>query len=226
MIFTARSVPGNGLYRPQPTIFESKDGKTVAVITNWGNATRSSLISEKIESVLTPQLFDPDKTQAVRKILSASGSIELKLGEALRSANDELYKRENEKIWKTVIEVTVIHLESGVLYWAQAGMPHLLMSTNISAGRGAEFLTVSPDASAIFSQPIPLPTSGLGLDRIPNINSGSVPVKKGIKLAFLSIPGKALPVLSQTEFQVDHLIESFSAIYPDQPSWIAVTEVS
>ncbi len=226
MKIDSRIISGSDLFRPQPTVFQSEDGNTIGVITNWGGAAATQIVTEKIKSALAPKFFDPDETQVKRTSNKKKEyPIEWKLAEALRLANEELFRVENEKLWKTVIEATVIHVDRSVLYWAQAGVPHLLISSNTATGSEAQFLSVSVDPSFVFNQPSPLPMSGLGLDLFPNVNSGSVVVRPGLKIALLSVAGRALPLLSQTPFSVNDFADAISFSFPQQPAWVAVTEV-
>jgi hypothetical protein len=217
MNLQSRSLP-SAVFRPQPTVYQSEDGKTLAVITNWGDADATALVVDKVKSALSPILIDSEETRIAKGPAQKGAPIEIKLSEAVRAANNEIYKKENISAWKTVVEVTVLHVSNGIVFWAQAGTPHLLKASSSST----EFLSVSADSTPL-SMP-PLPTMGIGLDEFPNISSGSAPIQHGARLALISISGSALPALSQSPLSMEHILQSISAIQPNPPAWIGLID--
>ena len=224
MKFQFRALPSNESFRPQPTVFQSEDGKTLAIITNWGASAATEIVVQRIKAALSPVMADSDETRILASAVRKDPPVENKLAEAIRSANDDIYKAENASQWTTVVEVTVLHVQNGTVFWAQAGLPHLLMRT----AEQVEFLSVSADpftpASAALSAS-PLPMAGVGLDEFPNVNSGSGVVNEGSRLALLSLPGSLLPMLGQSDLSIDGILAGTSNLTPAQPLWVGVIEL-
>jgi hypothetical protein len=224
MKFQFRVLPSSGSFRPQPTVYQSEDGKTLAIVTNWGAAAATEIVIQRIKAALSPVIADSDETRILASAVKKDPPLENKLAEAIRSANDDIYKAENASQWKTVVEVTVLHLQNGAIFWAQAGLPHVLMRT----AEQVEFLSVSADpftsASAALTTS-PLPMAGIGLDEFPNVNSGSALAAEGSHLALLSLPGSLLSMLGKSDLSIDGILASISNLNPAQPLWVGVIEV-
>jgi len=222
-----RAAPGTGMLRPQPTIFQSEDLKTLAVITNWGAPSATQKVIESVKDLFAAEVVDLDKTQVRNPSAKVAVElpIEFQLAEAIRSANESIYRSENENKVNTVLEVAILYQSQGVLYWARAGLPHILLGTkNEEIGR-FEPLSVCAEVVVSFKEPIPLPTMGIGLDLFPNIQCGSVSVNSEMRLTLISAPAQLLPNMGQVVHSLEGISQCITSCFPQQPFWIGTAEL-
>lgn len=217
MDLESRSYNPGQIFRPRPYILSRPESQLLILATSWttqGEAEKAArLILEQVE-----QTEGTDATSIVSKDApnAEAGS---KLKSALQVTSQFIYKQENLKQARLLIEALVIQRQGQLISWAQVGQPNLYL---IRKGRVAP-LAVGSDLSVFDPALPPLAMAGLGLTQQTNVQTGSARMLAGDQLLFLAQSFEsAWPRWSENpsfEALAQSLIESQS----DLPFWCGLT---
>ena len=216
--FESRSLSSTHGLRPAPLVHTTEDKQIHIIITNWGsNELNEKIIEAILQSTNSPNL-DLDVTQQRNVSTQAQNSPHLALAKGISDANAAILKAENLWKWKTVAEVLVLQFKNNIMYWAQAGQPQVF----IRSSRGVEPVCYTPDSSANFQQPAPLPLNGIGLEESATINSGSLVFTSAEELLLLSSVYAPAGLYLSMSFDLAQTLDLISQNIPNTPAWVGL----
>lgn len=173
----SRSYNPGPVFRPKPFILERPESNLIIVTTSWGHQGEdekaAKMILEKIE-----QSGNEDMTGMHDR---SNTDIE-RLRRSLLETGQTIYKQDNSKQLRLLIEALVVQIDGNSVIWAQTGQPNLYL---LRKGRLAP-LVVQPDHSIRNPGLAPLPSVGLGLDAQTPVQAGAAAWMKDDELMFLA----------------------------------------
>jgi hypothetical protein len=218
-----KSLPASNGFRPRPLVKQTADGKTVIAVTSWGSAEIAQKVVDStlllLEKSAAPA-FDPDATRVGIAVASEPepSTLEKKFVETIKGVNEELLKNENNGQWQAVVELVIIGVDQYQIYWAQAGQPQIFYKNSA----GVQPICYTPDPSSVFQQRTPLPMFGIGLEKNPTVQSGSLPIEKTAEILLLSSPQAPAGIYLTHTFDINAILDLLSQNFPESPAWAAV----
>lgn len=214
-----RSYTDGSTFRPKPVVVEKPELGLIIVATAWGpieSATRTiEIILEQFELLSREDMTTP--FESIPSISSAAN----RLRTGVLMANAYLQKSENNKQWKTAVEVSVVHVSRGVLSWVHVGSPHLLLNV----GNNIHPLAYEMDWSLQSKNKGPLFSVALGLDNNPPLNVGSIRLTGEAQLLMLARSQVPRSLFGLEKFEADEVLQTLVQDQSSSPFWLGVAEI-
>ncbi|MFN7728279.1 MAG: hypothetical protein ACK5P7_03910 [Bdellovibrio sp.] len=178
MDIESRSYNPGSFFRPKPYILSRPESHLLILTTSWTSHSEA----ERAARMILEQVEQTEGNDATSISEKNVPSVEVgnKLKSALHMTSQSIYKQDNSKQARLLIEALVIQRHGQLMSWAQVGQPNLYL---IRKGRVAP-LAASSDLSIFDPQLPPLPLAGLGLSSHTSIQTGSARIAKGDQLLF------------------------------------------
>lgn len=220
MQISQRSYSGH-TFRPRPVIEIEKTSNTLIVATAWGNQEMAQWTADFIKERLSASgEVDAEITKVVTKRAPVEESN--KLRDVVQLANQQLYKKANEKEYQTAVEIAVVNVERKVLSWVQYGNPHLLLAT----GQGFQPLSYTPDWSWQLQQSSPLVANALGIKDSLYPNCGSYRLQGNESLFLVARSALPAKLFSVAEPELTNCAEALVEDNADAPFWLGMLSLS
>lgn len=165
MEIESRSYNPGSIFRPKPVVLTRSESHLMIIVTSW-----------------TGQDVANKNAQAIADHIEGHAEAKDPLREALLGVAQDIYKHDNLKQARLLIEALVVKRQGSMVSWAQVGQPNLYL---IRKGRVAP-LSVQADLSVLDPTLPPLPMVGLGLTDKTNVLAGSARCQPGDQLLFLA----------------------------------------
>lgn len=224
--FTERPFSGS-TFRPRPEIFLDADTKTLIVATPWGSRDAARRVIDRMKDYLLLAREDVEATSPFERLSCLSGTAN-RLRIAALLANEALFREDNQKEYKSGVELFAAVLEDDEFVWLQCGNPQVLLSR---AGRKPLPLGSQIDLSFDLSDGpdlMPgLPAQVLGLDSSLNLSLNSFRARAGDKIALVShshLPEAIFGAADDT-MTVDSLSRLVATASPDHAFWIGLLQL-
>jgi serine/threonine protein phosphatase PrpC len=180
MEIESRSYNPGPVFRPKPFVLSRAEANLLIVTTSWTAQSEA----EKAAQMIVEQI-EQSSGDDVTRIADQNpqlGEMGNRLQQALVTTGRTIYKQDNLKQARLLIECLVIQVQGSSLAWAQTGQPNLYL---LRRGRVAP-LVVQPDHSVIDPSLPPLPMVGLGLEAQSKVQAGTTRLQSGDQLVCLA----------------------------------------
>lgn len=178
MEFQSRSYNPGTVFRPKPFILRRPESSLMIVTTSWGHQGEDERVANQILEKIEKGVGSEETTSVSQRSLSWTN----RLRRALIDVGQTIYKQDNAKQLRLLIEALVVQIEGNEVTWAQTGQPNLYL---LRRGRLAP-LVVQPDHSILNPGLAPLPSVGLGLEPQTPVQAGSAAWMRGDQLLMLA----------------------------------------
>ena len=210
--------------RPRPILREEFNGELFLVATVWGNTAVGQQVIDDMTKYMSAAKGDVEVTSPFEFLPCYTSE-----GNALRVAtllaNEQVCKGENKTSYASLIEVVAIWKNENKISWVQCGGPQILMK---KPGRDLYPLSVTVDNSLeIFGankEMSPMPTNGLGVDDVCNLNVGSCVFEEGDHVLLLSSvkTPRDLWQITDSDLDLAKIVKKISPQMEEQPFWLGL----
>lgn len=171
----------NNCFRPRPLIQMSEDGRTLILLTPWGEAGGATAVMSEIEKLITSTKEDSEMTSVFRPD-SSVGRRANQLRSCLLTANQLIYRSTGKDAYSTAYEVIILTYEDGLVSWARVGQPNIYIARK--GNMGLQSIHVSSDLSLMVNQvqQAPLPSELFGIESELPIACGEFQVQNTDKI--------------------------------------------
>jgi len=215
-----RSYTNGKYFRPKPVIVQRPESHLLIVATPWGGLEATQKAAESIADQFE-ELSREDLTTPFDRMASLSSAAN-RLRTGVMLANQDLFRNENGKLWKTAVEIVALHYDKGILSWVHVGSPHLLLNDGSHIHPFAydiDWAGQSQNQGPLFSQ-------ALGIESSIPMNVGSLRVPDHCQIMMLSRGHIPRAVFQAQTFEFDRLQESLITDNPAAPFWLGLVELS
>lgn len=214
-----RSYTNGDYFRPKPVVNERAESHLIAVATPWGPLEAA----QKSAQTLSDQfeiLSQEDVTTPFESIATLSSAANrLRVGALM--ANQYLYRTENNKVWKSAVEMTAVHYDHQVLSWVQVGCPHLILLEKETLHP----LAYEPDWSHQSGNAGPLFTQALGLENNTPLKAGSLRVQPNSQLLMISRGTIPKAIFAFDQFSIDGVAQVLIEDDESAPFWVGLVSL-
>ena len=214
MQLQSRSYNPGPIFRPRPFVLNREESSLMVIVTSWTTMTEAERIAQMIAEQVE-QTNDDESTRVGDKSKAAPLEYKNDLHRALLVAAQNIYKQDNQKQARLLVEALVIQVQGQSVMWAQVGQPNLYLLRD----KRLASLVTQADHSVLNPTLPPLPMMGLGLDVTTTVQAGSTRCQPNDQFVILAQTWEpSWPTWKETpSFQQinAHLIEGQS----DLPFW-------
>ena len=169
MQLQSRSYNPGPVFRPKPFVLNREENSLVAIVTSWTTMNEAERIAQLIVEQVEQTSGGDDEATRVGDKAKTPGDFKNDLHRALAATSQIIYKQDNLKQARLLVEALVIQIQGQSIVWAQVGQPNLYL---LRDKRLAPLVTQA-DHSVLNPSLAPLPMMGLGLEASTSVQAGS-----------------------------------------------------